>query len=592
MDAMLRTSFVAGCALGTLAAACATTVPTGEPRVSQPGEYAGYAAADYDGHEMSSFYVEMRDGTKLAIDLFRPTRGGVLASERLPVVWMHTPYNRRNYRGGLTAETYPGYALRLVPYGYNVAVVDFRGLYASYGRNVGYNRGEWVETARWDAYDVTEWLAAQPWSSGAVGMWGCSATGGSQMQALTTRPPSLRAIVPMSSEFDAYAFAVMGGVARLDDVSSPGGGRADANARRDALAVPVDGEDGAALLALAVAEHADNIESVSYTPFRDSISPTVGVAWWTASSPSSRLQELARPGVGVLAVANWDEAGTRHGPFFTFNNVDPDHAKLLVGPSTHCAWTSVKDETGFDLLVEELRFFDHWLKGVDNGVMEEPAVTYFTYNAPAGSEWRASETWPLEGEVRTPYYLSTDGLALAPPLQSQRAAASMGAPPAESTPVTFETGDGGLVFETPPLDAPLEVTGHPEMSLWIETAAGDVDVTARIEHVAPDGSSRSYQMIGRLRASHRGRAEPPFDYLGLPWRTHAAGDAEPVPPGEPVELAFELLPMSYIFETGHRVRVTLTFADPARRERDDLEVTVLSGGPTPSALILPVIPVD
>ena len=137
----------------------------------------------------------------------------MLAAEKLPVVWMHTPYNRRTYRGGVAAETYPGFALRLVQHGYVVAVVDFRGVYASFGQNRAYNRGEWLDAARMDAYDITEWFAKQPWSNGQIGMWGCSATGGSQMQAATTAPPSLKAIFPMSGEFDAYSFQVNGGVA-------------------------------------------------------------------------------------------------------------------------------------------------------------------------------------------------------------------------------------------------------------------------------------------------------------------------------------------------------------------------------------------
>ena len=111
----------------------------------------------------------MRDGTRLAVDVFRPTQGGKAATDKLPVVWMHTPYNRRTTQNGLTAANYPGKALQLVKYGYAVAVADFRGTYASFGRNAGYNRGEWQDAARFDAYDITEWLATQPWSNGKVG---------------------------------------------------------------------------------------------------------------------------------------------------------------------------------------------------------------------------------------------------------------------------------------------------------------------------------------------------------------------------------------------------------------------------------------
>jgi predicted acyl esterase len=163
---------IAGLAIfGVLAvASCASDASNGTDRISRPSEYMGWSEQAYDGYVRTSFYVPVRDGTKLAVDLYRPTKGGAVASEKLPVVWMHSPYNRRTYRGGETAETYPGFALKLAPYGYNVAVVDFRGVYASYGMNIGYNRGEWVDAAKFDAYDITEWFAKQPWSNGRIGM--------------------------------------------------------------------------------------------------------------------------------------------------------------------------------------------------------------------------------------------------------------------------------------------------------------------------------------------------------------------------------------------------------------------------------------
>lgn len=562
----------------------------GAGRISRPNEYVGWSEKIYDGHQRSSFYVAVRDGTKLAVDLYRPTKGGGVADEKLPVVWMHSPYNRRSYRGGEAAETYPGFALKLAPYGYNVAVVDFRGVYASYGKNIAYNRGEWVDAAKFDAYDMTEWFAKQPWSNGKIGMWGCSATGGSQMQALTTRPPSLKAVIPMSAEFDAYSFTTLGGVSAPRPQAPPNAtGEQASISTRDRLAAAVDGPLAADELKAAVASHGGNIESVGVVPFKDSVSAATGLEWWKVSSPHAYLSELKKSDVGVLSVANWDEAGTRHGPFFTFNNLPKDNTKLLVGPATHCAWTAVKEETGFDLVTEELRFFDYWLKGKQNNVMREPGVTYFTYNAPKESQWRTSETWPLKEEKRTPFYLAGGHeLRGAKPLAAFETQVAMSAPPAAQT-TTVEAAAGGIKFETDALTQDMEVTGHPVMTLWVKTDAGDTDVTARIDDVAPDGSTRSYQMLGRLRASHRALATAPYNHLGLPWMTHKAADARPVPAGQPVELTFDLLPMSYIFKAGNKLRVTLTFADPQRRDAPP-PVTVLTGGATPSAITLPLIP--
>ena len=140
MNQRLLEPLIAMLVFATFAATAAA-----EPKVSRPGEYRGYSSARFDGHQLTSQYVAVRDGTRLAIDVFLPTQGGALATGKLPVVWMHTPYNRRNSQGGLTAANYPGKALQLVKYGYAVAVADVRGTYASFGRNAGYNRGEWQD---------------------------------------------------------------------------------------------------------------------------------------------------------------------------------------------------------------------------------------------------------------------------------------------------------------------------------------------------------------------------------------------------------------------------------------------------------------
>src|SRR5690606_7892711 len=267
-------------------------------KVSRPGQYEGYSTETYDGVERTSFYIEMRDGVKLAADLYRPTKNGVVTDEKLPVVWSHTPYNRR---GRATPQE------RLIKHGYNVAVVDFRGVYASYGANKGYNRGESTDPASTDAYEVTEYFAKQPWSNGNFGMWGCSAVGGSQMQAATTRPPSLKAVIPQSAEFDPYPVWVLGGMSSGANVGTPSaGGGTNQVAERDRSAVPVDGPEGANELAKAIASHADNFDSPGVLPYRDSMSEAVGVPWWMVTNPSAHLEALKRPGLGVMVTANWD----------------------------------------------------------------------------------------------------------------------------------------------------------------------------------------------------------------------------------------------------------------------------------------------
>lgn len=555
--------------------------------VSRPGQYSGYSEAVYDGHQKSSQYVTVRDSTRLAIDIFRPTRDGEVSDTPHPVLWMHSPYNRRTFRGEPAAEAYPGEALELVQYGYVVAVADFRGLYASFGTNKGFNRGEWQDSAWWDAYDITEWLADQEFSNGNIGMWGCSATGGSQMQAMATSPPSLKAIFPMSCEWDVYPFVAFGGVTppEGDATMQMRGGSA---AMRDRAAVPVDDDEDRELLEAAIAEHEDNLETPGHVPFRDSVSENFGSQWWLKSSPHTYEEEINDSGIAVYSAANWDEEGPGYGPAFTFNNID-NPRKIIFGPGQHCAWATVRAQTGFDIRTEELRFFDYWLKGIDNGVMDEDPVYYYTYNLdqqPAHDDgWKSAEDWPLPDEERIPFYLDNGSLS----------SAEAGSGSTEVT-VDYDVNDEnfwdkGLTFVTDPLEEDTQITGHPILSLWLSSSATDADVIARIDELAPDGSQTYYTVEGRLRASLRETEEAPYDNLGLPWHPFTEESRQPLVPGEPVQLEFDFYPMSMVFREGHRIRLTLNFAD--ERATEPVEpaptVTVHHGGNMESALTLPVI---
>jgi predicted acyl esterase len=567
----------------------------GPAQVSKPGQYKGYSDAVYaNGFALSSQYVEVRDGTKLAVDLYRPKKeDGSVVDTPLPVVWMHTPYNRRYFSSattgrGLAGETYPGAAARLIEYGYVVAIADFRGVYASYGTNVAYNRGEWIDAAHWDAYDITEWLAVQPWSTGKVGMWGCSATGGSQLQAASTAPPHLKAIFPMSCEFDVYPFGVFGGVSAPKGTPTSAPPMPTSAADRDPMAEPVDGDADKSQLTAAIAQHATGIENVGYAPFRDSTAENVPEQWWIKSSPHTYLEQIKASGVAIYLAANWDEATTKYGAFFTFNNV-MNPVKLLVGPGTHCAWFSVQNETGFDIATEELRFFDYWLKGIENGVMSEPPVYYYTYNASADKMWKSSDKWPLMRERRTSYYLGgSKTLGIVPP---------SGVDTRDEIKVDYDTTpdnilEKGLVYESPDLSVDIQITGHPTVDLWVSSTATDGDFVATLQDVAPDGTAKSYNTYGRLRASLRKEDTAPYNNLNLPWHRGNAEDAVPLVANEPTQIKFDLLPLSMIFRKNHRIRLVLTFsAGKATPPVDPVPmITLYRDAMHRSVISLPVIP--
>jgi putative CocE/NonD family hydrolase len=150
-----------------------------------------------------------------------------------------------------------------------------------------------------------------------------------------------------------------------------------------------------------------------------------------------------------------------------------------------------------------------------------------------------------------------------------------------------------LTYSTPPLDADIEVTGHPVVHLWVTSTADDGDFFVYVEEVDESGYS-TYITEGRLRASYRALHEPPFENMDLPWHRCYDEDTEPLHEGEPVELIFDLMPTSNLFDAGHRIRVTVTGADANTFETPQLDppptVSVYRSSEYASFIELPIIP--
>ena len=240
----------------------------------------------------SSQYVMVRDGTRLAIDIYRPAVGGKAVDRRLPVILVATPYHRSSQNNGelLTFLAPQGnhhnIFAEIMKHGYVIASLDIRGRGASFG--TVYAGGMENEANRWDLYDVIEWLAVQPWSDGNIGMGGCSYVGKTQLWAASSAPPHLKAIAPTGAPFDAYGLARVNGVLRdhlvkLDqsmqqlDVTFP--------------AAPVDEDQDGSLRQAAIAEHRISWDTglAGFTParkarpFRDSPWSRPGFAYPAAA---------------------------------------------------------------------------------------------------------------------------------------------------------------------------------------------------------------------------------------------------------------------------------------------------------------------
>jgi len=251
------------------------------------------------------------------------------------------------------------------------------------------------------------------------------------------------------------------------------------------------------------------------------------------------------------------------------------------------------------MFAEHLRFFDRYLKGIENGIDGEPPFHYYTYNAPAGEEWSTSENWPPAGTHRERYYLNSgaEGNELSRRRPAQPTVASFEVDYSavledNATPFWPSSQHGrGLSFETAPFDRDVRITGHPLVSLCLSTTAADGDTFAYLEEVTADGEVR-VRAHGRLRSSHRKLGTAPYDYLGLPWHRSFREDYLPMTPGEPAEHVFDLLPTSTIVKRGSRLRLVVTGADPRQRQHLNISppptVTVHSGADKASYIDLPV----
>jgi len=196
-------------------AACSSAGTPAATRVSSPGHYEGYSTAQFDGYQRTSQYITMRDGVRLAIDILRPSKGGKVDEGKFPVVWTHHRYNRAFMKGDTIVDYAAGFGHgidQLIHNGYVVAVVDTRGGGASFGTQPGFFAAE--ETK--DAFEITEWLAKQPWSTGSIGMSGRSYLGITQLFAASQAPPHLKAIFPEMYVFEWYPMIYPGGVFRDD----------------------------------------------------------------------------------------------------------------------------------------------------------------------------------------------------------------------------------------------------------------------------------------------------------------------------------------------------------------------------------------
>ena len=554
-----------------------------ESKVSRFGEYKGYSVPAYDSWVRTSQYLTMRDGVRIAIDIIRPAKRGKLTEERLPVIWSHDRYRRASLRDGKVDSGADSPLFQsFIRYGYILADADVRGSGASFGTWTGIFT---PEESR-DAYEITEWLASQSWCDGNVGMFGASYLGVTQLMAASTRPPHLKAIFPVVALFDLYGIAFHNGVCFDDFIRT----WSDLTMELDKTpgVAPVDGADSEALLKAALEEHAGNrrlIDIIMPLRFRDSRDETTGARLYYDWQPAGFVKEISASGIPMYVWGGWFDSFTKDCILIFRNFAAPK--KLVMGSWSHSPRDPEIAREEYTLVITEaLRWFDRWLKGIQNGIMAEPAVHYHLMKAPKQNEWRTAEEWPVRDAVGIPYYFGGGPSGSVASLNDGvlDTAPRPGDAGGDEYRIDYSTTSGktsrwdnavgggfgyadmaendrkGLTYTTTPLAEDLNVTGHPVVHLWASSTAEDGDFFVYLEEVDGQGVSQ-YVSEGAVKASHRALSEPYYDNLGLPFHRSHAEDAQPLKPGQPVEFVFDLQPTSNLFEAGNRVRVTVVGAD-------------------------------
>lgn len=551
---MLATAAIAGLAGAALPARAPAQQSTGQA-----------SARRYSEVVRTSFYLPVRDGTRIAMHVYRPAVRGKAVEERLPVIFAFTPYRAR-YRDaeGKLIETAQSEELGLkgmTDYGYVVAVADIRGKGASFGRR----RGMQDRTEAMDGHDAVEWLASQPWSSGVVGMTGCSYLGGTTVQVASTAPPHLRAVFSGASDFDKYDFVRSGGITGQFNT------RPDEPLSVDLASVPVDGDSDGALLRAAVAEHAGNDPMAplwNTMPYRDSVSQFTKTRFWEEVGPYTYLNTLRRSNIAFYYWGNWHDEPTAQVILAAANL----NARALIGPGSHCV-----PPPGVDLGAVQRRFFDRYLKGIRNGIDDEPRFRWWTLDAAGADPWVTSDRWPGAGVRRTALYPAGGKSGTIASANDGTLGATRPAPGRDGFTTDYDVAtkeyfpfwpavldERGLTYTSAPLAEDVTIAGYPVAHVTIASDQPAGNVFVYLEEVAPDGKAENVA-FGRLALSHRKLTKPPYDTLGLPWHSGRSGDVQAVKPGTPYPLAIALSPTAKRFRAGYRLRFSIRGADPRQR---------------------------
>jgi len=561
--------------------------------------------------------VAMRDGVVLFADVYRPAGPGPY-----PTLLQRTPYDK---------QTSTPFILRAAGSGYAVVVQDVRGRFTSEGAFLAF------VNERQDGYDTLDWLVAQPWCDGNVGMFGGSYVGLTQWQAAISGHPALKAIVPNITAADYHAgWAYQGGAFQLGfnlswtsvlAINTVLRKRKEDPAAETIYQALLDGVDNLPeeFTRLPLAGHA--ILSALAPYYDDWVNHPTYDDFWANLDVSTRYDAL---NVAALNVGGWYDIFQKG----TIDNFTGMHAKapravrerqhLVLGPWNHGGMVRGNPIGAYDFGMRstggvidadgvQLRWFDRWLRGIENGVDGESPVRLFVMGT---NQWRDEGEWPLARTDWQEWFLHSGGKANSLNGDGALSRESPASEPPDAyvynprNPVptmggglccnavvsqggaydqrSVEAREDVLVYTTTTLEQQVEVTGPVKLILCASSSAPDTDWTAKLVDVSPCGYARNLT-DGILRARYR----------------NSMREGTPITPGAVIEYEIDLWSTSNTFLPGHAIRLEVSSSNFPRFDRNpntgelpgrSAEMasalqTVFHASEYPSRLILPVIPV-
>jgi putative CocE/NonD family hydrolase len=515
--------------------------------------------------EIENAWIPLKDGTRLAARLWLPDDA---ETKPAPALLEYLPYRKRDGTAERDSLTHPWFAA----HGYASVRVDIRGS----GESEGVLTDEYSQQELDDGLEVIGWLAAQPWCSGSVGMFGISWGGFNALQVAALRPPALKAIVTLCSTDDRYA----------DDVHYMGGAKLDAGFGWASfffsdMCHPPDpvlvGERWREMWLERLQALPLFLERWLRHPRRDD--------YWRHGSVCEDFRAIQ---CAVFAVGGWTDGYTNSIPRLLEHLKAPRQG--LIGPWAHAYPHFALPGPQIGFLQEMQRWWDHWLKGTANGVMDEPmlrawmteSVKPAAHHETLPGRWVGEPTWPPPQRETRRLFLTDGGLSAAKGLLGAREVCSpltVGKHSGEWCP--FGRGEDqaddqreddalSLVFDTPPLSETVEILGAPVLTVELASDRPIATLIARLCDVHPTEES--------LRVS--------FGVLNL---THRDGHAEPTPlvPGQRYQVRIQLNDAGSTFPAGHRIRLGLstTYWPMVWPAPEPATVTILGG-----ALDFPVRP--